>query len=474
MSESIYIRNACIVNFDSIQENSVIYIENGVINFIGSENDFKAPENAKIINAEGKYVLPGGIDPHTHFELEFGNTVAVDDFYHGTCAAVAGGTTSIIDFVIPKKGESLLKAYDSWRTRADSKAVCDYALHCAITWWSPQVREEMAILCKEKGINSFKMFMAYKGLFMLDDSELYETFEHCRDLGALAQVHAENGDIIAKNTEKLLQSGVRGPEGHQLSRTEDVEAEATNRACVIAHQTNCPLYVVHVMSISAAEEVARARERWGKNFIFGETLAAALGTTGNEYYDKCWHHAAAHVMSPPLRPNKETPEVLMRMLGNDDLQATGSDNCTFNKKQKELGLDDFSKIPNGVNGVEDRMSVIWERGVHTGVIDPKKFVAVTSTNAAKIFNIYPRKGSITVGADADLVIWNHKATRTISVKTHHHACDFNIFEGMVCHGVPETVIVNGKVAFEDGKLNVVAGSGRFVPSNAFNPMIFPK
>jgi dihydropyrimidinase len=240
------------------------------------------------------------------------------------------------------------------------------------------VSKDMGVLCNERGISSFKMFMAYKGLFMLDDGELYETFERCRDLSALAQVHAENGEIIAKNTVKLLESGVKGPEGHQLSRTEDVEAEATNRACVIAHQTNCPLYVVHVMSISAAEEVSRARERWGKNFIFGETLAAALGASGEEYYDKCWHHAAAHVLSPPLRPRKETREVLMKMLASDELQSTGSDNCTFNKKQKELGMGDFSKIPNGVNGVEDRMSVVWEKGVHTGIIDPKKFVAVTS------------------------------------------------------------------------------------------------
>lgn len=236
----------------------------------------------------------------------------------------------------------------------------------------------MEILCKKKGISSFKMFMAYKGLFMVNDFELYEIFEKCRDLGALAQVHAENGDVIARNVEKLLKNGIKGPEGHAMSRTEDVEAEATNRACMISYQTKCPLYVVHVMSISAAEEIARARERWGKNFIFGETLAAALGTDGNEYENKCFHHAAAHVMSPPLRPRKETKETLMKMLANNDLQTTGSDNCTFNKSQKELGVDDFSKIPNGVNGVEDRMSVIWEKGVHSGVISPQRFVAITS------------------------------------------------------------------------------------------------
>lgn len=313
MQKSLYIRHARVVNHDSIQDDVAVYIEGGKIKYVGEESKFPVPTGCGVIDAGGKYVLPGGIDPHTHFELEFGGTVAVDDFYHGTKAAVAGGTTTIIDFVIPKKGESLLEAYDKWRVRA-KKAVCDFGFHCAITWWSPSVSDEMKILTEEKGISSFKMFMAYKGLFMLDDGELYETFERCRDLGALAQVHAENGDIIAKNTAKLLENGITGPEGHQLSREEDVEAEATNRACVIAHQTKCPLYVVHVMSISAAEEIARAREKWGKKLIFGETLAAALGTDGNEYHNKCWHHAAAHVLSPPLRPRKETKDVLMKML----------------------------------------------------------------------------------------------------------------------------------------------------------------
>lgn len=314
MANNLYIEHANVVNYDGIQDDVSIYIEDGIIKTIEKSSSYLAPKNCRVIDATGKFVLPGGIDPHTHFELEFGGTVAVDDFYYGTRAAIAGGTTTIIDFIIPKKGESLLVAYDKWRSRADPKAVCDFAFHCAITWWSPEVSKEMEILCTERGVSSFKMFMAYKDLFMLSDFELYETFERCRDLGALAQVHAENGDIIAKNTAKLLENGITGPEGHQLSRTEDVEAEATNRACMIANQTNCPLYVVHVMSISAAEEVSRARKLWGENFIFGETLAAALGADGNEYGNKCWHHAAAHVLSPPLRPRKETKEVLMKML----------------------------------------------------------------------------------------------------------------------------------------------------------------
>ncbi|XP_041761491.1 dihydropyrimidinase isoform X3 [Anopheles merus] len=467
----LYIKRGHVVNHDGMQQADV-YIEDGTVRYVGSGADFVVPGGCRTIDATGKLVMPGGIDPHTHFQLEFGGTVSVDDFYKGTKAAVAGGTTTILDFVLPKKGESLLEAYDAWRARADPKVVCDYGLHVGITWWSKSVRDEMRILCQERGVNSFKCFMAYKGLYQLNDSELYEVFETCKELGAVAMVHAENGDIIAKNVTKLLTEGVTGPEGHELSRSEEVEAEATNRACVIAHQAHCPLYVVHVMSKSAGIEVARARRRYNGTGIFGETLAAALGTDGTHYYDKCWHHAAAHVLSPPLRPDPTTPEFLMKLLAQDDLQTTGSDNCTFNRNQKELGLKDFSKIPNGVNGVEDRMSVVWEKGVQTGLIDPQRFVAITSTNAAKIFNLYPRKGRIAPGSDADLLIWDPKAVRTISASTHHQACDFNIFEGMKCHGVPEFVIVRGRVCVEYDLIRVAEGQGSFLETPVYPSFVY--
>ncbi|XP_071452014.1 dihydropyrimidinase isoform X1 [Hetaerina americana] len=463
----LLIKNGKVVN-DNEMVDTDVYIEDGIIKEMG--RNLTIPGGSRIIDARGKYVIPGGIDTHTHMEAELMGAKSVDDFYQGTKAAIAGGTTMIMDFVIPAKGESLIEAYDKWRGLADEKVCCDYALHVAVTWWSDKVKEEMALLCKENGINSFKMFMAYKDVLMLEDTELYEVFETCRELGAIAQVHAENGSIIAENTRKLLAAGVTGPEGHALSRPEEVEEEAVHRAAMIAGQVNCPLYVVRVMGKPAGDAIG-AKHSKGV-VIFGETLASALGTDGRMYWNSCWRHAAAHVTSPPLRPDPTTPVHLMKLLASGDLHTTGSDNCTFSESQKALGKDDFSKIPNGVNGVEDRMSVVWEKGVQSGLMDPKRFVAVTSSNAAKIFNIYPRKGCIAVGSDADIVVWDPQKTRTISAKTHHQGVDFNIFEGLECHGVPEYVIVNGRICVDEGDLKAVHGFGRFVPTPVYAPFVY--
>jgi dihydropyrimidinase len=393
-------------------------------------------------------------------QLPFMGQVAIDDFYSGTRAAVAGGTTMIIDFVIPSKGEMPLAAYEKWRAWADPKVCIDYAFHVAITWWSEGVKEQMETLVRDKGINSFKIFMAYKDVFQLNDSQMIEVFKACKEFGALAMVHAENGDMVADLQKQMKSLGITGPEGHAMSRPEEVEHEAVTRAIMLSNMNHCPLYVVHVMSKSAADAIVDARKKG--QVVFGEPIAASLGTDGSHYFHKCWAHAAGHVLSPPLRPDPSTPKYLMQQLASGGLSCVGTDNCTFNTDQKAMGKDDFTKIPNGVNGVEDRMSVVWTRGVHEGIFDECKFVEVTSTAAAKIFNMYPKKGRIAPGSDADIVIWNPTVKRVISKDTHHQAVNFNIFEGQTVYGAPTYVFSNGVAVLDDGVLRVSNGHGKFV------------
>ena len=461
---SVLIKGGTVVTAEQMFRADVL-CENGRIKAVGEK--LEAPSGAKVVDAGGQLVMPGGIDPHTHMQLPFMGTVASEDFFTGTAAALAGGTTMIIDFVIPSPNTSLLSAYDEWRSWAE-KSCADYSFHVAVTWWSDQVYEDMGVLAREKGVNSFKHFMAYKNAIMVPDENLVKSFSRCLELGAIPTVHAENGELVFHLQNELIKKGITGPEGHPMSRPPEVEGEAANRAIRVAQVIGNPLYIVHNSCKEAVEAITRARNEGQR--VYGEVLAGHLLIDDSVYRHPDWNTAAAHVMSPPFRP-KENQEILWRALQSGNLQTTATDHCCFCADQKAMGRDNFTKIPNGTGGVEDRMSVMWHHGVGTGRLTPMEFVRVTSTNAAQIFNIFPRKGSVSVGADADLVVWDPKASRTISAKTHHQKVDYNIFEGMTVTGVATTTISRGKVVYEKGELKVEKGAGRYVDRPCF-PAVF--
>ena len=452
---SVLIKNGTIVNADQSFSADVLCAD-GKIQEIGS--NISAPNGAEVIDAAGQFVMPGGIDPHTHMQLPFMGTVASEDFYTGTAAGLAGGTTMIIDFVIPSPQTSILEAYHQWREWAE-KSVADYSFHVAITWWDETVHADMKTLVEKHGVNSFKHFMAYKGAIMAPDEILVNSFNRSLELGAMPTVHAENGEMVAQLQKKIFDMGITGPEGHPLSRPPEVEAEAANRAISIANVYGVPLYIVHVSTKQSLEAITRARNSGQK--VFGEVLAGHLLVDESVYLDKNFESAAAHVMSPPFRA-KEHQDALWKGLLSGNLQTTATDHCCFCADQKAAGKDDFRITPNGTAGVENRMEVLWHHGVNTGLFNMNEFVKLTSTNAAQIFNIYPRKGSISVGADADIVVWDPEKTKKISAKTHHQNIDFNIFEGMEVKGCASHTISAAKIVYANGELKVERGAGRYV------------
>jgi dihydropyrimidinase len=425
-----------------------------------------APAGAEIIDAGGQYVMPGGIDPHTHMNLPFMGTVTQDDFFTGTAAGLAGGNTTIIDFVIPNPQQPLLEAYHQWRGWAE-KAAGDYTFHVAITWWSDKVHEEMGTLVRNHGVNSFKHFMAYKNAIMADDETLVKSFRRALELGAIPTVHAENGELVYQLQQDLLRQGITGPRAHPLSRPPAVEAEAANRAIAIANVLNTPLYIVHVSCKESLDAITRARAAGQR--VYGEALAGHLIVDDSVYDHPDFEFAAGHVMSPPFR-GREHQKALWQGLQGGNLHTTATDHCTFCTEQKAAGRNDFTKIPNGCGGVEDRMAVIWDEGVNSGKLTPSEFVRVTSANAAQIFNIYPRKGVIAAGSDADIVVWDPEGSRTISAKTQFAKGGFNVFEGRTVKGIPSTTVAAGKVVFHRGDLRAVEGAGRHVDRPAFAPV----
>jgi dihydropyrimidinase len=454
------IKNGTIVTHDLTYKADVL-IEGGKIAAIGP-----GLAGDTVLDATGCYIMPGGIDPHTHLEMPFMGTYSSDDFESGTRAALAGGTTMVIDFALPAPGQGLLDALDMWHNKS-GRANCDYSYHMAITWWGEKVFDDMAKVV-DKGITSFNHFLAYKGALMVNDDELYSSFQRVRDLGAIAMVHAENGDVVAELSAKLLAEGNTGPEAHAYSRPPQVEGEATNRAIMIADMAGAPLYVVHTSCEDSHEAIRRARQQ-GKR-VWGEPLIQHLTLDESEYFNADWDHAARRVMSPPFR-NKAHQDSLWAGLAAGSLSVVATDHCAFTTEQKRFGVGDFTKIPNGTGGLEDRMPMLWTNGVNTGRITMNEFVAVTSTNVAKIFGMYPRKGAVAVGSDADLVVWDPAKEKVIGAASQQSSIDYNVFEGKAVKGLPRFTLTRGYVAVHDGDIRTQEGHGEFVardPNGAVN------
>ena len=452
------IKNGTVVTADRTWKADIL-IEDEKIKQIGA--DLKGDE---YIDAEGAYVIPGGIDPHTHMEMPFMGTTAAETFVTGTWAAACGGTTMLVDFCLPGADGSLKNAINNWHEKSAPQICSDIGYHMAVTGWNETIFNEMKDAV-DMGVNSFKHFMAYKGALMIEDDEMLASFKRCKELGALPMVHAENGDVVADLQQQMLEKGITGPEGHAYSRPPEVEGEAANRAIMIADAAGVPLYIVHVSCEQAHEAIRRARQKGMR--VYGEPLAQFLTLDESEYFNKDWDHAARRVMSPPFR-SKEHQDGLWAGLQAGSLQVVATDHAAFSTEQKRMGVGDFTKIPNGSNGLEERLAVLWTHGVETGRLTLNEFVAVTSTNVAKILNIYPRKGALVEGADADITVWDPRITKTISASNHHSILDYNVFEGFEVSAQARYTISRGEVIWAWGQNSQPQpGRGRFVPRPAF-------
>ncbi len=445
MTHSLLIKNGTIVNGDQTQ-NADILVSDGIIKEIAK--DLSADDNTtKIINAKGKYVFPGGIDPHVHMNLPTPVGYSSDDFYTGTRTALQGGTTTIIDFVTPNRGQSLIEALEV-RNREAAKSLCNYYFHVSPVEWRDSTQAEIESLIKYKGIRSFKCYMAYQNSVGLNDDDLFRVMRVVGKTGGIVTVHCELGDEIEVLREKYSNKEFPPAEAHLLSRPSEMEAEAVMRAIQLARKANCPLYIVHVSSAQSLEHIAKAQQE--DQVIYAETCPQYL-LLDQSNYKRPFEEAAAYVMSPPLRTNQDN-EALWDAIANGVVQTIGTDHCPFTLEQKRQGFDDFRKIPNGAGGVEHRMSLLFTYGVLQNRISLNKYVELTSTNPAKIFGLYPRKGVVADGSDADILIWNPEKENTISVKNQHQNSDLNIYEGFETKGDPEYVIHKGAIISEKGIL----------------------
>jgi dihydropyrimidinase len=421
---------------------------------IGTKIDVKADT---VIDASGRYVIPGGIDVHTHMELPFGGTVSSDDFQTGTIAAAHGGTTTIVDFAVQDRGQPAKKAWETWMAKAEGKAAIDYGFHMILREFNDSLAREMKDLVQE-GVSSFKLFMAYPGVFMMDDAQIFRAMQRSGEVGATICMHAENGGVIDVLVKQALASGHTAPKYHALTRPARAEAEATHRAIAMAEIANVPVYIVHLSAAGALDMVTEARDRGVP--AYAETCPQYLFLDYTNY-EEAGFSGAKYVMSPPLR-DASMQEQLWRGLKGNDLQLVATDHCPFCMKEKQLGAGDFSQIPNGAPGVETRLALLFDGGVRQGRISLQRWVEICSTAPARIFGMAGKKGTIAPGADADIVVWDPEHKQTLSAKTLHMNCDYNPYEGRVVTGAAETVLSRGRVVVDKGNFTGKAGSGRFL------------
>jgi dihydropyrimidinase len=460
------VKNGTIVTASDRYEADVL-IENGVISTIGRGLPAQADT---VVDAAGRLLLPGGIDVHTHLDMPFGGTTSADDFETGTIAAAHGGTTTLIDFAIQNFNEGLYPAFEGWMGRAEGRAVIDYAFHMIVRELTDQVSQDMDRLVRHEGLTSFKLFMAYPGVFMVDDATIFKALLRTRENGGLICMHAENGGVIDTLVKEALRKGETAPKYHALTRPTRAEGEATARAIALAEMAGVPIYIVHLSCWDALEKVKQARDMGLA--AYAETCPQYLFLSYDDY-EREGFEGAKFVMSPPLR-EKWHQDRLWRGLHKNDLQVVSTDHCPFcmnEPPQKQIGRDDFSKIPNGAPGIETRLMLIWDGGVRTGRIDQHRFVEIVSTNPAKMFGLWPRKGTIAVGSDGDIVVWDPEKEVTLSAKTHHMRVDYNPYEGRVIRGAPAAVLSRGDVIVRDGTFVARPGRGRFVKRQPGPPLV---
>ncbi len=452
--KTLLIKNGTVVTASDTQRADV-YIQGEVVHTIGRDLQLKADQ---VIDATGCYLFPGGIDAHTHMELPFMGTSSSDTFETGTLAGLHGGTTTIIDFAIQKQGDTLGAALAQWQEKAGGKAAGDYAFHVAVTDLNDRTRAEIKGLVEKQGVTSFKSLMAYKGALMIDDKQIIALLDECAKHGALVTTHAENGDLADTLVQRNREAGNMAPKFHALSRPPIVEAEATGRVSDLAYQGGHPLYIVHLTCEESLNRVRQAAMRNQKLHV--ETCVQYL-LLDDSVYEQENFGGAKYVMSPPLRKKKDQ-EALWAGISQGLIEVVATDHCPFCMSQKKMGENDFSKIPNGAPGVENRMELMFSEGVLKGRMSLNKFVDLTSTAPARIFGLAPKKGSIAVGGDADIVIFDPLATHEISAKTHHMNCDYSAYEGWKVTGKCRTTILRGTVAIDQGRALVGKGFGKYL------------